>query len=192
MNSKQTQSPETLADLIHELWSVKIHIALGAGMGLAIGLLYTIAALSTYKVTMIIGAVPSIAAQISIENSVQSPFIPRQEKTSNLTQMNQSMYRTIYRSPRIAGMILKIPEQVQAIAYDKKYGLLSLNPSSWTADDMSKYLEKRVKLAPAQGTIDLMRVTYTHPNPDFAKGLLMQLHALTDESIRNDHKKTHQ
>ena len=145
MNANPSQTPETLADLLQQIWSVKFHVGIGIGVGFIVAFTYTAIALSTYKVSMTIGTVPSIAAQISIENSVQSAFIPRQEKTTNLVQMNQSMYRTIYRSPRIAGMVLKVPEHVNAIAYDKKYGLLGLNPKSWTADDMSKYLEKRIK-----------------------------------------------
>ena len=183
------KSPETLAELIQALWTVKKSILIGASIGLLIAIIYTAIALSTYKITMIVGAVPSISTQISLDTTNPSPFVPQHDQGSGLSKMNQDMYRTIYRSPRIASMVLKIPEHVQAITYDKKYGLFSLNPKSWTADDMSNYFEKRIKITPVQGTTDLFKITYTHPNPDFGQGLLMQIHALTDESIRNDHKK---
>lgn len=184
------QDPETLPELLHDLWAIKVFITVGSIIGFIIAGLYIWTAQKTYKVTMIAGSVPSISMQ-TIPNSTQTNALRplRNDNTASLSQMHQNMYRTMFRSPRVAGMIIKVPERIKALSYDKKYGLFSINPTSWSDNDLSSYFHKKIRISPVQNTNDLIEISYSHPNPDFAGNFLLQLHALTDESIRNDHKK---
>lgn len=154
-----------------------------------VGVIYTGLAQNTYRVTMIVGAVPTLSSQAQANTSNNFPLAQKNDNSQNLSQMHQNMYRTILRSPRVAGMILKLPDKITAIAQDKKYGLFSTSPQDWADEDLSRYFHRSIRMAPVQHASDLIVIQYTHPNPDFARSFLLQLHALTDESIRNDHKK---
>lgn len=184
-----TQAPETLAQLTQQLWDIKIFIAIGAALGLCTALIYLAMAQTTYKITMIVGPVPTMSKANIVNNAGDNAFYNSGDATTTLLNMHQSTYRTILRSPRIAGLILKMPDHVNAISQDKKYGLISIHPSQWSADDMSKYFEHHIRMTPVHNATDLIKISYTHPNPDFGQTLLRQLHAFTDETIRNDHKK---
>ena len=186
---KKAKAPETLSELIQELWSVRIFILIGISIGLISTALYTLSAQRSYKVSMIVGAVPALSHNTSLDNQNPSPLPLQKNKASTMSLMNQNMYRTIFRSPRVADMIIKMPKQLQIIAQDKQYGLFSRDPKNWSNKDLSKYFTKKIRITPIQHTKDLLEISYIHPNPDFAKNFLLQLHALTDESIRNDHKK---
>lgn len=185
----KAQSPETLWDLIQDLWSIRYIIILGAVIGLFVGLAYTIISQKTYKVTMVVGSVPALSNQVQTSTQNTTPLSQNATEIQNLSQMRQNMYQTIFRSPRVADMILKLPAQIRALAQDKKYGLFSITPENWTNEDLSRYFHRSIRITPVQNTNDLIRIGYTHPDPDFARSFLLQLHALTDESIRNDHKK---
>lgn len=99
------QEPETLPELLHDLWTIKMFIMVGSVIGLIIAGLYIWTAQKTYKVTMVAGSVPSISMQ-TINSTQTNALRPlRSYNTASLSQMHQSMYRTMFRSPRVAGMI---------------------------------------------------------------------------------------
>lgn len=187
--NKKAPTPETLWDLIQEIWSLRRYIMICAGIGVLIALIYTGLAQNTYRVTMIVGGVPTLSSQTQMSGPDNSLLTQKNDNSQNLSQMHQSMYKTIFRSPRVAGMILKLPDKMSAISQDKKYGLFSTSPQNWADEDLSRYFHRSIRMAPAPHANDLIVIQYTHPNPDFARSFLLQLHALTDESIRNDHKK---
>ncbi len=189
-SSHSFQSPETLSDFVQNLWAVKKEVFLGSMVGLVIALLYVWTAQSSYKVTMIVGGVPPISMQTAPRGSLtSSPFLSQTKTASTLSQMHQNMYRTMFRSSRVANMVVKIPDHIKAISHDKRYGLFSFEPQGWSGDDLAHYFHRKIRMAPIHHTHDLIEISTTHPNPDFAESFLLHLHALTDEIIRNDHKK---
>ena len=60
-----------------------------------------------------------------------------------------------------------------------------------TPEELAIYLERNVRIDPL-GATPLRRLSYLHPNPDFASALLRKLHLVADQMIRRDRRRQSQ
>ncbi|HBH26882.1 MAG TPA: hypothetical protein DDX54_05725 [Rhodospirillaceae bacterium] len=162
---------DSLAALVREAWAARWAIAMGGALGLAVAVLVLFLATPRYAAEVI----------LSPASPLSSAADPAATPNDNLT-----LFLHIYAGPSVARTLLKA--EPKAVARLREDRLFPLSSSPLEADpeakDLSAYLKRQV-VAAHVGNTALTRLTYVHPDPDFATAFLEIVRRTADDRIRD-------
>ena len=178
-------SSETLLSLMGRLWVLRWFVLAGGIVGALLAAAIQGVSVPQYRASMIVGpANPVNGAEISSLLADDNLFALRflAQRLGNTGSSDFMRFETIVKGPSLAGVLLKNQTVREQVARDKAF-VFSSNPRLDTPERLAEYLARQVTLEPVGGT-PLRKMTYTHPDPDFAVRLLTVLHAIGDSMIR--------
>lgn len=180
----------TLSDLMNMLWQARLFLLAGGVIGLVGASLYVILATPLYRADMIVApadgyALGDYALSSSVDRSISLPFWRPTEPEG----ISTDFYRFIYtvQEPSVAAILMKDKKAVGGIRRDSAR-LARVPSEQWKPSQLSEYFHKRVDIEPVGATV-LRRLSYTHPDPEFAADMLRKMHLVADQMIRRDRRR---
>lgn len=188
-----TSADPTLADLLHSLWNARLFMAIGGAVMLVIAALYIMVATPHYRAEMIIApadgyALGDYASSASVDRSISLPFWRPMEAEG----VSTDFYRFVYtiQKPSVAAILMKDKKVVVGVRRDSRR-LRSLPVEKWSPALLAEYFADHIKVEPL-GATPLRRLSYSHPDPEFAADMLRKLHLVADQMIRRDRRRQSQ
>lgn len=185
------QGEPTLAELLKEIWSARIHIVLFAVIFAILAFFTIILSTPLYRGSMIVApadgyALGDYASSVSDNESMNLPFWRPKDQEG----VSTDFYRFIYtiQGPAVASILLKDESVLAGIARD---GSFTGKADQWTPEELADYLTRNIKVEHL-GTTPLRRISYRHPDPAFASAFLRKVHLVADQLIRRDRRQQSQ
>lgn len=176
----------TLFDLMRDIRAARRHVLVGALAGAALAAILVFSLPSYYRAVMIIA--PADGYALGDYASAQGGTAGTYDKIVSLPfwrpmepeGISTDFYRFVQtvRGPAVAD-ILRKDETIRAALPDK---------ATQAASALSHYMARRVDIQPV-GATPLRRISYHHPDPDFAAAFLRKAHLVADQMIRRDRRR---
>ncbi len=178
----------TLADLLKNIWNAKIPVLVFAVLFFLISFFVILATTPLYRASMIVApadgyALGDYASSVSSGESLNIPFWRPQEDGGVSTDFHRFVYTM--KGTAVAAILLKDNAVLSGIARD---GGFSKKTGNWTAEELSAYLEKKIRIQNL-GATPLRKISYKHPDSDFAAAFLRKIHLVSDQLIRRDRRR---
>lgn len=182
------QSEATLADVLKDVWQAKYSIMLFAALLACLGFVYHHMSVPLYKGSMIIApadgyALGDYASSVSVGENVSLPFW----RPTDPEGVSTDYYRFIHTldGTSVAQILLKDAGVLAGIQQDEKN---FARRTDLKAEELAAYLDKKL-MVEFLGATPLRRITYLHPDRDFAAAFLRKIHLVSDQMIRRDRKR---
>lgn len=174
-------TPPELADFILFVRQGRRSILTGAFLGLLFGLGYMGLAVPHYGASMILSpttrtGTPDISALFPDNASFAMEYVLKSFGPGDSTDFVR--FEHIVREPSVAALLLKDPVITNGVAQDRVFRFW---PGRKPEDPVlfARYLQNNVTIA-SVGVTPLRRLSYTHPDPEFAVYLLNRMHGAAD------------
>lgn len=176
----------TLIDLTRHIYTARWRVLFGALIGAIVAVILLSVVPQSYRAVMIIAPADGYAlgdyassrggTTGTYDKIVSLPFWRPMEPEG----ISTDFYRFVQtaRGPA-AAEILRKDETIRSVLPD------SLTQSS---NALSDYMARRVDIQPV-GATPLRRLTYYHPDPEFAAAFLRKAHLVADQMIRRDRRR---
>ena len=181
-------SDVTLVQLLRHIWQAKFYIALCSVLTLAAAALFLFLATPTYKASMIVApadgyALGDYASMIENDRIASMPFWRPKDQEG----VSTDFYRFIHtiRGPSVAEILLSDRGVLSGIRRGGDVGAIEKKEA------LAVYLDRRIGIDPL-GATPLRRITYQHPDPEFASAMLRKIHLVADQMIRRDRRRQSQ
>jgi hypothetical protein len=188
MINPDTPSDVTLAQLLRHIWQAKFYMALCSVLTLTAAALFLFLATPTYKASMIVApadgyALGDYASMIENDRIASMPFWRPKDQEG----VSTDFYRFIHtiRGPSVAEILLSDRGVLSGIRRGGDAGAIQKKEA------LAVYLDKRIGIDPL-GATPLRRITYQHPDPEFASAMLRKIHLVADQMIRRDRRRQSQ
>lgn len=178
----------SLADLLNDVWRARKPVAVSAALFFLIALVFVFACTPLYRASMIVApadgyALGDYASSVSEGQSLTIPFWRPREAEGISTDFHRFIYTIKGKS--VAAILLKDKTVLDGIAKDGGFGGGRKN---WTAEELADYLERNIRIEHL-GATPLRRISYRHPDRDFAASFLRKVHLVSDQLIRRDRRR---
>lgn len=183
-------APEpSLRDLAGWCWDARRWIVSGWCIGMVLALLWGLAAVPQYRITMILGpttrtGTPDISALFPENASYALEYVLRSFGSGDSSDFMR--FEAIVRGPAVSSRLMSSGELQTGWTHDRRWRWGRGNDFSHP-ERLSAYLGKRVRLEPV-GHTPMRRLTYHHADPAFGRMLLEALYNQTDGYIREEIK----
>ena len=181
----------TLADLLKNIWSARVHIVLFAIIFAIVAFFIVLMSTPLYRASAIVApadgyALGDYASSVSDGERMSLPFWRPKDQEG----VSTDFYRFIYtiQGSAVAAILLKDESVLTGIARD---GSWSGKAEDWTAEELADYLSRKINVEHL-GTTPLRRISYKHPDPVFAAAFLRKIHLVADQLIRRDRRQQSQ
>ncbi len=187
-NSESKHDAETtLADLTCMIWRAKFFILGGFLCGALCAFVFLSLSIPHYKAGIILSpAAPMTGAESSSMLANDNLFALRflVQRLGSGQGSDFQRFENIYTGPSVAAILLKDKKIELGLKADQSYSFIAPQ-ENWTAEKLSEYLEKRLKLEP-MGMTSARRLTYFHNDPEFARYMTSAVQHIADGLIRHD------
>lgn len=177
----------SLKELLSQIWQAKSLIIMGASLCFIMGLIAIQLITPQYKASMIVApadgyGLGDYSSKIQYDHIASLPFWRPKDQEGASTDF----YRFIYtlRGYAAAEILMKdnnVLNSINAVVKNKVT----------TPEELSVYLTKNLQVDPL-GATPLRKLTYQHPDPEFAAALLRKIHLVADQMIRRDRRQQSQ
>lgn len=173
---------ETLTDFLRRLWQARLWVIVGAFFGLCGGAALLLSLQPHYQATMIVA--PAMAQDTGdsfsrFENG--NDVALRSVGAEYPVPAEFVRFEQVLRGNSAAVILGKYGGMLDKFGEEHVFRFQSNAPLPDKA--IADYLLNNVKIEPI-GTTSSRRITYAHPDPEFAMLVLKRLHTITDETIR--------
>lgn len=177
----------SLKDILHSFWQAKAQMTVGLLLAIIAAVIFLQMALPKYKAIMIVApadgyALGDYASAIEHDRIAALPFWRPKDREGASTDFYR--FAHTLRGPMAASILIKDDSVLVGINKGKKQKIS-------TAEELSIYLMRHVRIDPL-GATPLRRISYTHPDKEFASALLRKLHLVADQMIRRDRRRQSQ
>lgn len=187
MNIPATHDEMNLADLARSIWQAKFYIFILTVLTLIAAFVFLKITTPHYKASMIVApadgyALGDYASMIENERMAAMPFWRPMDQEG----ISTDFYRFIHtiRGPSVAEILLTDRGVLSGIRSDEGRALK-------TKEELAIYLSHEIRIDPI-GATPLRRISYAHPDSDFASAMLRKIHLVADQMIRRDRKRQSQ
>jgi len=182
------QQEPTLADLLIDVWAARIYILISLVAFFVVSFIVILAVIPQYRASMIVApadgyALGDYASSVSDGEPVSIPFWRPKDQEG----VSTDFYRFVYtiKGTAVAAILLKDEGVLSGIARDGRW---SGQGNNWTPEELTDYLEKNIRIEHL-GTTALRRISYEHPDGEFAAAFLRKVHLVSDQLIRRDRRR---
>ena len=181
MPPNQVTAEKTLFDVLRDLWRGKFYMVVFAIIMLALAFIFMSFAQNFYRAEMVIAPASHMGQGSGINKNSSEGTIQVQPISlqSNAAFMR---FENIYDGVSVAKILVNDKKIIDALKFDRNFEF-SKAGNDWNTSNLSEYLNRRVKLESLSGT-PLQKLTYLHPNKDFAAYMISRIHELSDKIIR--------
>lgn len=174
---------ENLLALIHRVWAQRRFVALGSGAGILCALLLLVLLVPHYEATMIVSPVVQNGRSGNfLENgSRNGGAIDSGGQVGTFVPEEFTRFEQIFREQSVASVLIKYQDIMQKVSEDRGVRFGGTEISS--AAELAEYLKDKLTWEPL-GPSSSRRISYRHPDPEFAVKFLSRVHKITDELIR--------
>ena len=181
------EKEKTLKDVLADLWAARIFIAVAAFFGFVIAALWVYSATPYYKASIVVSpANPMNGAEISSlladDNLFALRYLVQRVGVANSSDFLH--FENTYAGPSVAAKLLHDDNIKSGLSRDRTFSFSEAEESR-QPEELSAYLQERIKLEPVGGTT-LRRLVYLHPDRRFASYFIARVHEITDRIIRTN------
>ena len=185
MNFSNSPTPyETLPDILLRIWQRKYFVISGLCIGLLIAILLSLFLKPQYEASMIVAPPLYDTRTNSFVDGVMvyAPDVAARIPTGNpeFIRFEQSL-----RGVAVANLLFRMDNVVTKVSEDTIWRGGSRQIE--TPEGLSLVLQKNVRIEPI-GTTASRKITYRHPDPEFAVRLLVLMRKVDDQIIRTSVK----
>lgn len=175
---------ENLPELIARVWRGRRYVFIGMAVGFAVALCLILLLKPQYEATMIV-APPSHDSRT--DSFVEGVFVYAPDVEARIPTGSPEFIRfeQSLRGAAVANLIFKMDHMVDQIGADSLWRGLSNTIKS--PQDLSLYLTHHIQVE-TMGATSSRKITYRHPDPEFATKLLVMLRKADDQIIRTSVK----
>lgn len=175
---------ENLPELIARVWRGRKFVFWGMAVGLIIALSLILLLKPKYEATMIV-APPSHDSRT--DSFVEGVFVYAPDVEARIPTGSPEFIRfeQSLRGAAVASLLFKMDHMVDKIGEDSVWRGLSNDINS--SQDLSLYLANHIQVE-TMGATSSRKITYRHPDPDFAVKLLVMMRKADDQIIRTSVK----
>lgn len=187
MNMNTDNQDVSLKDLFCQIYRAKFYIIAAIILCVFTAFLFIAQAVPKYKATMIVApadgyALGDYASKIEYDRMATLPFWRPKDQEGASTDF----YRFTYTLRGVASSEILMKDENLITGINK-----NLKDKIKTPEELSEYLSKNLRIDPL-GATPLRKLTYYHPDPEFASALLRKIHLVADQMIRRDRRKQSQ
>lgn len=177
----------SLRDILYSFWQAKLPILICLVLTFIGAYIFLETATPKYKAMMIVApadgyALGDYASAVEHDRIAAMPFWRPKDREGASTDFYRFMHTL--RGPTAAEILMKDDSVLIGINKTQKKKVK-------TKEELSIYLNRYVRADPL-GATPLRRISYTHPNKEFAAALLRKLHLVADQMIRRDRRRQSQ
>ena len=178
------QSSENLPELMARVWQGRKFVFWGAAAGLSVAILLILFLKPQYEATMIV-APPSHDSRT--DSFVEGVFVYAPDVEARIPTGSPEFIRfeQSLRGAAVANLIFKMDHMVDKISEDSLWRGVTTTIKS--PQDLSLYLTNHIQIE-TMGATSSRKVTYRHPDPEFAAKLLVMIRKADDQIIRTSVK----
>lgn len=178
------QSSENLPQLMARVWRGRKFVFWGMGIGLGVAILLILFLKPQYEATMIV-APPSHDSRT--DSFVEGVFVYAPDVEARIPTGSPEFIRfeQSLRGAAVANLIFKMDHMVDQIGEDSLWRGLSNKIKS--PQDLALYLFNHIQVE-TMGATASRKITYRHPDPEFAAKLLVMIRKADDQIIRTSVK----
>lgn len=182
--SLSTETSENLPELIARIWRGRKFVFIGIAVGFVIALLLILLLKPQYEATMIV-APPSHDSRT--DSFVEGVFVYAPDVEARIPTGSPEFIRfeQSLRGAAVANLIFKMDHIVDQIGDDSLWR--GSSNTIKTPQDLSLYLTQHIQVE-TMGATSSRKITYRHPDPEFAAKLLVMLRKADDQIIRTSVK----
>ena len=175
---------ENLPELLARIWVAKKNLLWGVVLGFIVSTILILFLKPQYEATMIV-APPSRESRT--DSFVEGVFVyaPNVEARIPTGSPEFIRFEQSLRGAAVANLLYKMDTVATKIGEDSLWRGLSSDITS--PKDLSVYLARHIKIEPMGATAS-RKITYRHPDPEFASKLLVFLRKADDQIIRTSVK----
>lgn len=188
-NSAPAASPlsaeMSLFDVLAIVWARRVWVALGAVVGLALAFAAIRLCVPRYHAEMLVSPAAQIvrAGSAALAGEYDYAVLPYVAKPVDQSASADFVrFEKIATGRSVAEILFRNPRIREGVARDRRFRFEGARMPDGPAA-LADYLAAHVRVDPV-GASDLRRISYDHPDPDFAEFLLAALHAAADGTIR--------
>lgn len=175
----------SLIDVLEVVWARRIWVALGAIAGIAAAFAAIHLCVPRYHAEMLVSPAAQIvrAGSAALAGEYDYAVLPYVAKPVDQSASADFVrFEKIATGRSVADILFRNPRIREGIARDRRFRFEGARAPDGPAA-LADYLAAHVRIDPV-GATDLRRISYDHPDPDFAEFLLASLHAAADGTIR--------
>ncbi len=177
-----TQAEKTIFDVLRDIWRGKFYLLFFGFFALVLALVFVSLAQDYYRADMIVApATPMMGKGMDTSSRLGEGSIQVQQEELESTAAFMR-FETIYDGISVASVLVRDTEILDALKFDRPFEF-SKPKEGVTAAILSDYMARRVTLEPVSGT-PMRKLSYLHPNKEFATYMIARVHNVTDEIIR--------
>ena len=181
MTSSQVLPEKTIFDVLRDVWRGRFYMAFFAVIALILALLFLSFAQKFYRADMIIAPATPMGGGMQSSSQIGEGTIKVQHEDLQSTAAF-IRFEAIFNGMSVASVLVKDKNIIDALRFDRTFEF-SKSINDWNEEKLSEYLKKRIKIEPVSGTT-LRRLTYLHPNKDFATYMIGRIHRVSDDIVR--------
>lgn len=177
----------SLKELLRSFWQARFFIIMGILIAFLAAFLFLLLATPKYKAVMIVApadgyALGDYASSIQYDRIAALPFWRPKDQEGASTDF----YRFVHTLRGTTAAKILIKDEAVLIGINKERDRKIKRP-----EELSSYLNRYIRVDPL-GATPLRRLSYHHPDPEFAAALLRKLHLVADQMIRRDRRRQSQ
>lgn len=172
-----------IIDIINYAWRARMFLIYGALAGILAAAILLIFLKPQYEAWMVVA--PPIEGAETLNFLVENPpAVPAPTANQSIPRTGAYVrFQQTLRGPSVAKFLITKDGFLPAL--NQKTVFRGATADLTTAAQLSQVLSKQIRLDPI-GATDSLRLSYTHPDPQFAVKMLQSLVLTTDQLIRLD------
>ena len=177
----------TLADLLVDLWHVRVWLLVGAFIGAVCAFIFISSAIPQYKTSMIIGPAERHSSTDFKALLPENSGFAVQYLVDSFGKADSSdfiRFENILREQSVAAALHADAASRNIIQADRSFSFSAV-PATDSAADIALYLQQGLNIEPV-GSSPLKKVILYHPDAEDAVALLRQLVLIADNLIKAD------
>lgn len=177
-------SYESLPHLLNRVWQKREYVLQGIGIGAVVAIALMVLLKPHYEATMIV-APPSHDSRT--DSFVEGVFVYAPEVEAKIPTGSPDFIRfeQSLRGAAVANLLFKMDGMTAQISKDTTWR--GLSRSITTPEDLAHYLDNHITIE-TLGATSSRKITYRHPDPEFAVKLLTMIRKADDQIIRTSMK----
>ncbi len=175
----------TLSDVLMDLWRAKVFLLVGALVGCLLAVAFIGVTIPQTRVHMLIAPANPLndsgGSLLDDKNFAVLRFIAQRTGVDNSSGF--ARFENIYDGVSVARLLMGDPKIVAAVLTDRRFKFL-MERDGLTPEKLADYIGRKVRLE-SVGASSTRALEYWHANAATGKYFITQLHAVTDELIRD-------
>ncbi len=173
---------ESLPEFLRRLWGARLFVLAGAIIGSIFGFILIVSLQPHYQAHMIVA--PALVQEVrdTLQRFEQGPASSRYYNGQEPVSSEFTRFEQVLREGTVAGILARYDGIVDRMGEDRLFSFTARN--KMTVKDVPEYLARHIHVDPV-GVTTSRRISYDHPDPQFAAQILKHLHRIADTTIRH-------